>query len=148
MSDLFTPTITASPRAGKPPWHVPALVFPAVLGGPLGVTVLALINGRRLGIGAGGQLAVGAGGLAAMVLRLWVLALMSASTTSSGRIVSGLAGALAYGVVLLVQRRPYRAFTLRGGESAGLLWPGVIAAVGGAIVEAVLAAAVILAVRS
>jgi hypothetical protein len=79
-----------------------------------------------------------------MALRLWVLALLQSS--SSARVLSALAGALAYGAVVLVQRRPYRAFTLRGGEAAGLLWPGLAAAVGGAVIEAVLGAAVILAV--
>jgi hypothetical protein len=144
VNDLFVPTITAQPTTGKPPWSVSTLVFPAILGGPLAITVLALVNGRRLGVASGGQLAVAAGGVGAMALRLWVLALVQSG--SSGRVVSALAGALAYGVVVLVQRPPYRAFTLRGGEAASLVWPGLAAAVGGAVIEAVLAAAVLLAV--
>jgi hypothetical protein len=144
VNDLFTPTIRALPTTGKPPWSVSMLVFPAIIGGPLAITVLALINGRRLGIAPGGQLAVAAAGVCAMVLRLWVLAVVLSST--DGRVVSALTGALAYGPVLLVQRRPYRAFTLRGGEADGLLLPGFVAAAGGAVIEAVLAAAVILAI--
>jgi hypothetical protein len=145
VSDLFTPTITAQATTGRPPWSVPALVFPALVGGPLAVTVLGLINGRRLRIGTAGQASVAVAGVVAFGLRLLAAALLGGSA-GGGRIASGLAGALAYGVVTYFQQRPYRAFALRGGDSAGLLWPGVAATVGAIVVDLVCTAIVLLAV--
>jgi hypothetical protein len=134
--DLFTPTVTA--RAGdlRRPWRVDTLLYPAFFGGPLAATVLGLINGRRLGIETRAIMAVAATGVVAIVGRIAVIGAFGDYTGS--RVVSALAGVLVWGMILVTQRRAFRAFQLTGGEPAGLLWPGLAAAIGGFVVEALL----------
>jgi hypothetical protein len=65
-------------------------------------------------------------------------------SNGGGRLSGALAGAAAYGVVRLVQRRPERAFDLRGGKNASLFWPGVAATLGAGLIDALFAGAILL----
>ena len=138
--DLFTPTVTDKASDLARPWRVDSLLFPGFFGGPLAATVLGVINGRRLGVGTRAQAAVVATGLLAIVGRLVVITAVGEFT--GVRVVIALAGVTVWGAILLTQRRAFRGFQLTGGEPARLLWPGLAAAIGGFVVEALLLVAV------
>jgi hypothetical protein len=131
--ELFRPTVREQPTPGKPPWRPESIVYPAFFGGPLAGALLGVLNGRRLGL-AGWQLAViGAAGLAGFGGRLALSAAVEGS--SAVRLAGNVAGALVWLVVLAFQRRPFRAFTLRGTEPASLVGPGWAALLAGGALE-------------
>ncbi|MGW4497205.1 hypothetical protein ACWENR_01095 [Micromonospora sp. NPDC004336] len=125
--DLFTPTITpAAYEARRPPWRPHSLIFPAVFGGPTAATVLALVNGHRLGLPRRANLAVLGVGLAALAARLVVtLAIFDDEADRPARLVGALAGALVWLAASTAQKRRFRAYELRGGEPASLWLAGV-----------------------
>lgn len=141
--DLFTPTITAPPVSAKSPWAVPSLVYPALVGGGLAVTVLGLINGRRLLVGGAGQAAVALVGIAAIAARIGVLATILRDRPESYAAVTAVAGVIVFVVVSRMQRRAFRAFERRGGEPARLLVPGLIAVVGAGGIEGAMTLAIV-----
>jgi hypothetical protein len=134
--DLFTPTVTDKASDLARPWRVDSLLYPGFFGGPLAATVLGVINGRRLGVGTRAQAAVVTAGLLAIVGRLVIITAVGQFTGT--RIVIAMAGVAVWGAILLTQRRAFRGFQLTGGEPASLLWPGLAAAIGGFVVEALL----------
>ncbi|WP_266316857.1 hypothetical protein [Micromonospora peucetia] len=138
--DLFTPTISpAAYEARRPPWRPQSLIFPAVFGGPTAVTVLALVNGRRLGASRLAHLAVLGAGLAGLVARLTVtLAIYDDGAGRPGRLVGALAGGLVWLVAAATQKRLFRAYELRGGRPASLWLPGLGAVLLLGFTEAVL----------
>ncbi|NUT35859.1 MAG: hypothetical protein HOV79_22620 [Hamadaea sp.] len=139
--DLFRPTIAARPTAvGEPPWRPDSIIYPAIFGGPLAATVLGTLNARRLGLGRNVQLAVIAVGLACIVAR--VVATSSVTGLAGGRILGSIAGAVVWGMVILTQKKAFRAYQYGGGEPSSLVGPGIGAALGCGIVEAVLIAGV------
>lgn len=107
MDGLLQPTLGdhAPPAPGaKRPWRLSSQVYVAFFGGVLAVTVISLINARRLRMPASGQAAVvgvGALGLVAMIVFAVVAAL-----PSGARIVLQLISLAAWGLMFLVQR-PY-----------------------------------------
>ncbi|MBQ1074652.1 hypothetical protein KBX06_15960 [Micromonospora sp. C31] len=127
--DLFTPTIApAAYEARRPPWRPQSLIFPAVFGGPAAVTVLALVNGRRLGVSRPAQLAMLGAGLAGLVARLTItLAIFDEEADRPVRLVGALAGGLVWLAAAATQKRPFRAYELRGGRPASLWLPGLTA---------------------
>ncbi|MEU5946038.1 hypothetical protein ABZ793_10805 [Micromonospora sp. NPDC047465] len=125
--DLFTPTIApAAYEARRPPWRPHSLLFPAVFGGPTAATVLALVNGHRLGLPRRTHLAVLGVGLAGLVARLVVtLVVFDDGADRPVRLIGALAGALVWLAASATQKRRFRAYELRGGEPASLWLPGV-----------------------
>jgi hypothetical protein len=134
--DLFTPTIHERPTTAKPPWRPESIFYPAFFGGPLAAAILGLLNGRRLGLGRGPLVAIAATGLGTLALRLAIGA--AVGEDSPIRFMVAVSGVLTWLVVFAYQRRPFRAFTYRGGEAAGLFGPGLLAAVGCVFFEAIL----------
>lgn len=126
--DLFTPTIAPTTDDRRPPWRPQSLVYPALLGGPTAVTVLALVNGVRLGVSRRAALAVAGTGVAALSARIAVTAWLSAAGTERpGRLIGSLAGGLVWLLVAATQKSRFRAYQLRGGEPASLWGPGIAA---------------------
>ncbi|MEU4776772.1 hypothetical protein [Micromonospora sp. NPDC023633] len=125
--DLFTPTIApAAYEARRPPWRPQSLIFPAAFGGPTAVTVLALVNGRRLGASRPAHLAVLGTGLAGLVARLTItLAFFDDGGNRPVRLIGALAGGLVWLVAAATQKRLFRAYELRGGQPASLWLPGL-----------------------
>ncbi|SCG40982.1 hypothetical protein [Micromonospora inositola] len=138
--DLFTPTITPAAYAERrPPWRPGSLVYPAVFGGALAATVLALVNARRLRLPTGAALAIAGTGAAALVARLVItVVLLDGRTSGSARLVGALSGVLVWAVANLTQKGRFRTYEMRGGAPASLVKPGIAAALGLGIVEAVL----------
>jgi hypothetical protein len=133
------PTITDTPPPLHRPWRVDSLVYPAFFGGPLAATYLGAVNARRLGVSGRHValiLAAGAAALIAMVL-VTVLVLADASTGAQ-RITFSIAGVAVWGVIQLVQRRPFRVFLLRGGEPASLWAVGIAVTVGSILLQGLL----------
>ncbi|MEH1014187.1 hypothetical protein V6U90_13875 [Micromonospora sp. CPCC 206060] len=137
---LLTPTITATPQVGAPPWRPQSLLVPAVLGGALAVTALGLINAARLGRPPSARLAVLGTGLLALGARIVATLILAPSTGGPARAIGTVAGVLAWLVVRGTQNRPFRAYELRGGEPARLFWPGLAAIAACGLTEAVLLA--------
>jgi hypothetical protein len=125
--DLFTPTIAPPTyEVRRPPWRPQSLIFPAVFGGPTAVTVLALVNGHRLGLPRRTNLAVLGVGLAALAARLVVtLVVFDDGADRPVRLIGALAGALVWLAASATQKRRFRAYELRGGEPASLWLPGI-----------------------
>ncbi|MGK5676192.1 hypothetical protein ACSNOB_25515 [Micromonospora sp. URMC 106] len=125
--DLFTPTIApAAYETRRPPWRPQSLIFPAVFGGPAAATVLALVNGHRLGLPRRTNLAVLGVGLAALAARLVVtLTIFDNGADRPVRLVGALSGALVWLAASAAQKRRFRAYELRGGEPASLWLPGI-----------------------
>jgi len=134
QDDLFRPTIHQEPGTGRAPWRPDSIYYPAFFGGPLAAATLGLINGRRLRLGTGPMLAVAAAGVLCFGGRLALSAAVGGS--SSLRLAGSVFGVLTALVVATVERRPYRAFTYRGGKPASLIGPGLAAVIGCGLVEA------------
>jgi hypothetical protein len=135
--DLLVPTVTPPVTRERPPWDLRALLYPAAFGGALAATVLGLINGYRLGVGTARQAAVGVAGAAAIALRIGLLVALRGRHYELLAAVNAGAGMLAWSAVRKVQLRAERAFLLRGGEAASLWLPGLVAALGCGLAEAV-----------
>jgi hypothetical protein len=134
--DLFSPTIRDRPAPGRPPWRPESILYPAFFGGPLAAATLGVLNGRRLALPSGQLLAVAAAGLACSGARF---ALSAAIDGNAGvRVAGSAAGILVWVAVLALQRRPFRAYTFRGGEPANLVGPGFAAVLACGLLEAAL----------
>jgi hypothetical protein len=142
--DLFRPTIEARPVPAERPWRPGSIVYPAFFGGPLAATVLGVLNGRRLALDRTTTLAIAGAGGAAIAGRLVLTAALHPD--SVGRLLGSVGGLLVWTVVLAVQKRPFRAYELRDGEPASLVRPGLAAAVGCGVLEAVVLVLVVGAV--
>ncbi|MGR6317383.1 hypothetical protein Q2K19_06045 [Micromonospora soli] len=136
--DLFTPTIipTAYVDERRPPWRPGSLVYPAIFGGVLAGTTLALINASRLRLPTRATLAIAGTGLVALVARVLVtVTLLDGRVSGTGRLVGALCGALVGTVAHLAQRSRFRTWEMRGGEPASLVKAGIAAALGLGILE-------------
>jgi hypothetical protein len=119
-------------------------VYPAFFGGPLAATVLGVLNGRRLALDRTALLGIAGAGAAAIAGRLVLTAVLHPD--SVGRLLGSVGGLLVWTVVLAVQKRPFRAYELRDGEPASLVRPGLAAAIGCGVLEAVVLVLVVGAV--
>jgi hypothetical protein len=133
--DLFRPTIEDRATVTSPPWRPQSILYPAFFGGPLAGTVLGLINGRRLRLATGPLLAIAGTGAAAIVARFLVTSALDGRT--SARLIGSIAGVVVWGVIMLVQKRPFRVYEIGSGEPASLVAAGFAAAIGCGILEAV-----------
>ena len=134
--ELFSPTIGDQPPPGKPPWRPESIVYPAFFGGPLAGALLGVLNGRRLALPAAQLLAIAGAGLAGFAVRLAVGAF--ADSSSAVRLSGTICGLLVWLAVLAFQRRRFRLVMLRGVTPANLIGPGIAAAVGCGLLEALL----------
>jgi hypothetical protein len=139
--DLFTPTVVRARVPKSPPWRPDSIVYPAFFGGPLAAMVLGLLNGKRLDLAARHMAVIAAAGSAAIVARFVLTAATEGDV--SVRLLGSIAGALVWGTIVAVQRRPFRAFTFRDGEPARLVGPGLAAAIGCGLLEAVVLSGVL-----
>jgi len=139
--DLFRPTVRERPVSGKRPWRPESIFYPAFLGGPLAAALLGVLNGRRLGLPAARVALIAAAGLAAFGLRvalsIWL------GDRSGIRLAGSVTGALTWLAVIGMQWRPFRAFSYAGGEPASLVRPGIAAALGVGLAEAIIVQLVI-----
>ncbi|WP_433303142.1 hypothetical protein ACQP2F_11195 [Actinoplanes sp. CA-030573] len=142
QDDLFRPTIQERAAGGPRPWRPDSIFYPAFFGGPLTATTLGLLNGRRLGVARGPMLAIAAAGLLCFAARVVVSAAVGGG--SGLRLAGSVSGVLVALVVGAVERRSFRAFLYRGGEPARMVWPGLLAAIGCGLLEAVV---IIVAIR-
>lgn len=134
--ELFSPTIRDQPRPGRAPWRPESIVYPAFFGGPLAGALLGVLNGRRLALPTGQLVAIAGAGLVGFAARLAVGAL--ADDNSGVRLSGTICGLLVWLAVLALQRRPFRLATLRGATPASLIRPGLAAALGCGLLEALL----------
>jgi hypothetical protein len=135
--DLFRPTIeTAAPNQTAPPWTPDSIMYPAFFGGPLAGAVLGALNARRLGLKATAVVLIAAAGLAAFLARILITMQLDANTGS--RFVGAACGLAVWGVVIATQRRPFRRYTVTGREPDSLVAPGLAAAIGCGLFEAIL----------
>ncbi len=133
--DLFRPTIRVEPdSASSPPWRPESILYPAILGGALAATVLGVLNGRRLGLGAARLAAVVVTGAVAVSGELFVAGLLGIGT--GARVLAALAGLVVWAVLRAVQRQPFRAYMYRGHEPASLVAMGWAVGFGAGLVEA------------
>jgi hypothetical protein len=136
QDELFSPTIREQPAPGKPPWRPESILYPAFFGGPMAAAALGVLNGGRLALPGRHLAAIGAAGLAGFGARLAIAAAVDGNAPV--RFGAMIAGILVSLVVLAFQRKPFRAYTYGGGEPASLVGPGIAAAVGFGVLEAVL----------
>jgi hypothetical protein len=139
--DLFTPTITPAAYAEKrrSPWRPGSLIYPAILGGVLAATTLALINAGRLRLPARHSLTIAGAGLLALTARALVtLTLLDGRISGPGRLTGAFCGALVWAVANLVQKGRFRSYEMRGGEPASLVKAGVAATLGLGLLEGML----------
>ncbi|MBE1487091.1 hypothetical protein [Plantactinospora soyae] len=136
QDELFRPTIQERPTPGKPPWRPESILYPAFFGGPLAAATLGVLNGQRLGLSGRHLLTIGAAGLVGFGARLAI----SGATDGNSvvRLAGTVTGVLVWLVVLSFQRAPFRAYSYSGGEPASLVGPGLAAAIGFGVLEAVL----------
>lgn len=132
---LLRPTLAdhapLAPGARRP-WRLSSQVYVAFFGGVLAVTVIALINARRLRVPGSHQAAVA--GFGAVGLVSVVAFAVLASLPSGARIVVQLISLAAWGLMFLVQRpydRVHSLFSEREEEDdyESLVGPGLAAVV-------------------
>jgi hypothetical protein len=131
--DLFRPTVRER-TPGKRPWRPESIFYPAFFGGPTAAATLGVLNGRRLRLPAAHLWLIAAAGLAAFALRI-VLSIW-AGENSGIRLAGSVTGALTWLAVIGLERRVFRAYTFADGEPASLVGPGIAAALGLGLVEA------------
>lgn len=136
QDELFSPTIEEQPAPGKPPWRPESILYPGFFGGPLAAATLGVLNGGRLALPRPQLFAIAAAGVAGFGGRLAIAAAVDGNAPV--RFGAMIAGILVSLVVLAFQRKPFRAYTYRGGEPASLVGPGFAAAIGLGLLEAVL----------
>ncbi|HEU5109070.1 MAG TPA: hypothetical protein VFT95_11025, partial [Micromonosporaceae bacterium] len=128
------PTIQARTEPRVAPWNPRSIVYAAFFGGPLAATVLGVLNVRRLAAGPAAAAAILAAGVAAIGARFGIAATMG--ERPGAQIARGLCGVAVWGVVMLVQKRPFRVWSLaHERDHASLLWPGLAAAIGCGVLE-------------
>ena len=143
-SRLLEPTLSGhvARTDGPKPWRVGSQIYVAILGGPIAVTAIALVNARRLRLPERTQLIVSAIGLLLTAVTVAVMA----SLPGEARVLGALGGAVAAGPFYLLMRsydRSYFAFSpLDDDEAYSSLWgPGLAAVLGGWILLVFFAAA-------
>ena len=147
--DLLTPTLAEHrPRdwSSPLPWRLGSQVFVAFLGGPVAVTIIAVLNGGRLRM-PGSQLGVMAGiGVAGTIGA--VLAARFIDAGVAPRLLVQIAGVVTYGALFVLQRSPDRVHSTFSphddpDDDYDALWgPGLLAVLAGWAVQWPLAVAV------
>ena len=140
--ELLTPTLgghRARDWSSRLPWRVTSQVYVGLIGGPVAVTAIALLNARRLRVGEISRRAMALIGISGLVAGVLAAALVPGQTAP--RLFLQLAGVLTYGGLYLVQRAPDRVHSTFSpnddpdDDYASLLGPGLAAVVLGWSVE-------------
>ena len=135
IDGLLQPTLAdhvpLAPEA-KRPWRLSSQVYIAFFGGVLAVTVIALINARRLRIPGSRQAVVA--GIGAVGLTCVIVFAVVSSLPSGARVIIQLISLAAWGLMFLVQRpydRVHSLFSDRDEEDdyESLIAPGLAAVV-------------------
>jgi Kef-type K+ transport system membrane component KefB len=111
LNELLRPTLTdARPRPKElmRPYRVSSQGYVAFFGGVLAVTIVALINARRLGMSMRSRMLMG--GAAAVAVTVEVIAATLLTGDQSPRLVRTLAALAAFGVFYWLQRSPERVY--------------------------------------
>jgi len=139
--ELFAPTLDEHrPRdwATRLPWRLSSQVYVGILGGPLAVGVIAVLNARRLGMARGARRLVAAIAAAGTILAIVAAALVPGDAP---RLLIQLGGALTYAALHRVQRAPDRIHTTFSphddpAQDYASLWvPGIAAVAAGLVVQ-------------
>jgi hypothetical protein len=146
--DLLNPTLMGhEPRdwTSRLPWRLGSQVFVGFFGGPVGVTIVAALNGARLGLARRRIGLIVAIGLAATIAAVLVAGLLGGDST---RLLVQVAGVATAGPLHLLQRSADRVFSTfsphedSDDDHASLWGPGFAAVVAGWLVQAPLVVAV------
>lgn len=148
--DLLTPTLTEHrPRdwSAHLPWQLGSQVFVAFLGGPLAVTIIAVLNGVRLRMPRSSLLLMAAIGAVGTIAGALAAGLIDAG--AAPRLLVQIAGVVTSGPLYLLQRSPDRVHSTFSPhtdpeDDYGSLWgPGIAAVLTGWLVQFSLVAAVV-----
>jgi hypothetical protein len=140
--DLLAPTLADHrPRdwTARRPWRLGSQVFVAVLGGPVAVTIIAVLNGLRLRMPRSRLTVMAAIGLAGTIAGVLTAGLIDAG--GAPRLLIQVAGVLTCGPLYLLQRSPDRVHstfsphTDAEDDHAPLWGPGIAAVLGGWLVQ-------------
>jgi hypothetical protein len=143
---LFQPTVRPPEDRGRP-WRLMPLGYVAFFGGITAVTVLSLMNAKRLGVTAPRRRLIGLAGVVAFALAVTGLTLLAPESARGLHALTRAVAVVAYLVMAAVQKPQDRLHELRGGEYASPLRPGLIAVFACGIPEGLAFAGVVLAVR-
>ena len=143
LNGLLEPTLAAHvPRTGVDPrpWRVGSQIYVGILGGPIAVTIIALLNALRLRMPSRALALIGAVGVAAIALAVLLVSVLP----EEARIGAQITGAAAAGLFYLLQRRHDRVYFAFSDEDDDLaydsLWgPGVGAVIAGIVVMSAIA---------
>lgn len=147
--DLLTPTLSEHrPRDWHAhlPWQLGSQVFVAFLGGPVAVTIIAVLNGARLRMPRSLLWVMAAIGTAGAIAGVLTAGLVDAGTAP--RLFVQVAGVVTYGPLYLLQRSPDRVHSTFSPHAdpdddyASLWLPGIAAVVAGWLVQLPLVAGV------
>ena len=147
--DLLTPTLTEHrPRDWheRLPWRLGSQVFVAFLGGPVAVTIIAVLNGARLRMPRERLLLMAAIGVAGTIAGVLAAGLID---LGSARLLVQVAGVLTAGPLHLLQRSPDRVHSTFSPhhdpeDDYGSLWlPGLGAVLAGWLVQLTLVGLVV-----
>jgi len=137
--ELLRPAIGAGVDISVRPWRLMSQTYVAFFGGVIASTIIASLNARRLGVDVAKRrliLLIGAGGLVAVIA---AFSLLDGDDLTSGlRVGVRVIAILTCLAQLRLQRPMDRAFQLRGTDYRSLWVPGIAAAIGGAIAEALI----------
>jgi hypothetical protein len=140
--DLLTPTLgDHRPRdwTARLPWQLGSQVFVAFLGGPVAVTIIAVLNGLRLRMPPARVALMVAIGVAGTIAGVLAAGLIDAGTAP--RLLVQVAGVVTYGPLYLLQRSPDRVHSTFSPhtdpeDDYGSLWgPGLAAVIVGWAVQ-------------
>jgi len=132
--DLFAPSLETARRPGEleRPWRLSSQFWVAFFGGPLAIGVIAWLNSHRLALGARTRVLIALTAAAGLALGVGLaLGIAAADLEAGGRLASGAAGVLAYGVLYRLQKpadRVYSFYDREGKDYASLTGPGIAAA--------------------
>jgi hypothetical protein len=138
VDDLLQPVLAQRPPEAprRRPWRLSSQAYVAILGGPLAVAAIGLVNARRLRLRTSMQATIVTVSLAAEAA-LIVLA-HAADLGRQARVASAVAGVVVYGVAYLIQRSADRVYAFHADADepyASLLGPGAAAVVTARIIE-------------
>jgi hypothetical protein len=108
LDDLLRPTLTRPQTVQTPPFRVSSMGYVAFFGGVLAVTIVALVNARRLNLTTRAQALMVGAAAAAIAGELIAAGLISGD--QSPRLVRTLAALAAFGVFYWLQRSPERVY--------------------------------------
>jgi hypothetical protein len=136
--DLLQPTLAGHERrpAQYKPWRLSSQVYVAFFGGALAVGAIGFYNSITLGMPVRARLAIVGMALAAEAA---LFAIVAATDTDEVRLVSIVAGLVAFGGAYLLQRSPDRVYHYHADDDEpyeSLFGAGVIACIVARLIEA------------